>query len=257
VCVVTPLPPETPVFDGTVSGDCKRKLCDANGDVAEIVDETDLPNDFNPCTIDGCSPEGVPVHGAAPEGSPCGPDNDVQCVAGVCSGCNNDNDCPGGDVCHEPFCNERSGPGADGTCELEIAVGKVVGDADPQDCLHAVCDADGTIVVAPLDDGTLCENGSFCDPKTCSAGACAIGVKPRAGTPDASQPTGDCQLVVCDGRGGTMSQADDSDSPGDPDPNDCSSPACSNGNVVTVFAPLFQSCAGGAGVCDGQGNCVI
>ena len=42
-------------------GDCKQVVCDGNGGTTTRDDDSDVPDDSNPCTLDGCD-AGSPTH---------------------------------------------------------------------------------------------------------------------------------------------------------------------------------------------------
>jgi hypothetical protein len=102
-----------------------------------------------------------------------------------------------------------------------------------------------------------CPGGSECQQATCTNGTCGL-ANVMSGTPVANQATGDCQEVVCNGMGGTMSVADNADVP--------PSTACASGGVCTSgvpsftdFAPPMTRCGPGGDpslICDGSGACV-
>lgn len=59
--------------------DCRMRVCDGNGQMFELNDDIDLPDDDgNPCTKSACK-EGAAAHPAVPVGQTCGTD-------GVCNG---------------------------------------------------------------------------------------------------------------------------------------------------------------------------
>ena len=70
-----------PVGQGQVEGDCQTLAC-MDGELGSVVDDNDVPDDSNPCTMDACS-AGTPAHDPAPDGTACGP-NGAVCVAGQC-----------------------------------------------------------------------------------------------------------------------------------------------------------------------------
>ncbi|MDI3283764.1 hypothetical protein [Polyangium sp. 15x6] len=284
-CVETQAPAGKLVFDGLVPGDCKRKQCTAEGTIEEIVDDTDKPDDGNPCTLDTCT-GGVPSNPPDPimEGAPCGTNSQITCSGGLCVGCSDASQCPQGGVCHVAVCNAM---GMMNACGLEIDVGKLVLNGDSGDCVQAVCDMNGLIVPAPapLDvpppddndcdvescgedgtvahmpqpDGTTCGGSTTCKPSSCSAGACVQMPLPGTDVVTETQVPGDCRTTVCDGMGGMLDQPDDMDVPSDPTPNDCTSPVCSSGTPSTSPKPQGTTCmtAGSTvGMCDGSGNCM-
>jgi len=278
-CIETQAPQGKLVLDGLVPGDCKRKQCTADGTVEEVIDDTDKPDDYNPCTLDTCT-SGTPNHAPDPakEGAQCGTSNQLQCAAGVCVGCNNAGQCPTGGLCHEAVCTASA-------CGLEIAVGKEVSNVDLGDCLRAVCDMKGLIVPAPapLDmplpdandcdvescgssgaivhtpqpDGTTCGGSTICKPSACTEGTCEQLAFPGMDVAAELQAPGDCKKTVCNGMGGTVDQADDTDVPADPMAGDCTLPVCSGGVLSTGNVPQGTACTSGLlFMCDGNGNCV-
>ena len=269
----------TPVPGGEVIGDCQRLLCDGQGAAVQAEDPEDVPNDYNPCTSDACI-DGQATFDAVADGTPCGANDNLSCLAGVCVGCNNKSQCPQGGPCHEATCNEQQG---EGTCGLTVDVGEVVGNPVPDDCYAAVCNADGNIVVAPdpgetpmqdeetctvesctdsglvesteLDDGVSCAPSTFCSPYSCVSGVCTEGTAPPNGTQTPNQIPGDCHRNVCQG-GVETTVVDDADPPADPTPSNCTMPACSGGSVTEVPRPSGYSCVGGiSNVCNGDGLC--
>ena len=91
-----------------------------------------------------------------------------------------------------------------------------------------------------------------CAARACTDGTCAIAFVP-AGSSVTAQTAGDCQKIVCDGTGKTMSTADDGDAPAAD--NTCVSRTCSNGAIVEAVAPQGTACGTGL-ECDGGGTCV-
>lgn len=65
-----------------IAGDCHSNVCDGSGNVANMVDDSDLPSDDgNPCTAQLCS-NGNPAYIAVTDGTACG--NGLTCQAGAC-----------------------------------------------------------------------------------------------------------------------------------------------------------------------------
>ena len=62
------------------TGDCKRRQCAADGTVANANDDTDVPEDRNPCTNDICT-TGAPSHTMMPANSNCGGANHCNATA--------------------------------------------------------------------------------------------------------------------------------------------------------------------------------
>ena len=96
---------------------------------------------------------------------------------------------------------------------------------------------------------------SECQTRTCVDGICGVTYTPY-GVPVSSQISGDCQTNVCNGSGGVVTIADDSDDPASP--NDCTSVSCSGGIPSTAYLPPDAPCATNGGlICDGSGQCVV
>lgn len=252
-CVPSFLPAGTPVPSADVAGDCQRRVCDGAGTLDTEADADDTSDDLNPCTDDGCE-AGAPSHTPVMDATPCGSGEATVCEGGVCVGCAADAECPPGDGCRDPVCDARGGgPGKGGMCGLVISVGKEVGNAAPDDCTHAICNAagavevvanpveappqdaqtcdtevcgdDGLVAHVPLRDGVLCDGTTFCNPSLCAAAVCTEMADPAAGTV-VPGGAGECASTVCDGAG----------------------------LETTAFAPAGTGCQG-FGVCDGAGNC--
>jgi cysteine-rich repeat protein len=60
-----------------ITGNCKKNICDGNGNITNITDNTNIPNDNNPCTTDTCI-NGVPTYALVVAGT--------VCPAGICNG---------------------------------------------------------------------------------------------------------------------------------------------------------------------------
>ncbi|HXI55039.1 MAG TPA: esterase-like activity of phytase family protein, partial [Polyangia bacterium] len=147
---------------------------------------------------------------------------------------------------------------------------------DGNQCTSDACTADGLPANPPMAAGTTCAQGggtlcdgagacvsclsasdcgvdTECTAYTCQAGACGIAFAP-AGTPLATQVAGDCHVNQCDGVGGVVTVASDTDVPTD-DGNPCTLESCSAGTPTILAATVGVAC-GGAGVCDGAGSCL-
>lgn len=59
-CTAEPLAAGTVIL-GQVKGDCRILVCDGMGQPTTVADDTDLPDDGDPCTLDECA-NGVPMH---------------------------------------------------------------------------------------------------------------------------------------------------------------------------------------------------
>jgi hypothetical protein len=162
-CQTTARPAGTPVADQT-PGDCLFAVCDGKGGITQQSDGADVFDDGNPCTLEGCSPDG-PVMTQAPAGSVCA---DYACcdARAICTGsCVSDAECPvppdGG--CAMPWCNEC------GQCDLQVAVqGSLAAGDVPGDCVTLICDGSGTVVeVADPQDVPFDTDGDLCTEEVC------------------------------------------------------------------------------------------
>lgn len=97
--------------------------------------------------------------------------------------------------------------------------------------------------------------GNECVLRACNNGTCGTSDAP-AGTPLAMQTTGDCQVEVCDGMGGTTTSVLDTDA--EDDGKSCTADACDAAGMP-VHTPLAAGTAcnqAGGKICDGNGVCV-
>lgn len=90
-----------------------------------------------------------------------------------------------------------------------------------------------------------------CQTRTCTGGMCGVSFSP-AGVGIVSQNGGDCQKIVCDGKGDLTQQVDDTDVPVDSNP--CTQDVCGAG-VSSNPAVAFGTTCGGTLTCDNKGNC--
>ena len=292
VCGTATLAPGLPV-PLQVAGDCKVRQCDATGQVAVVADNSDLPEDGNPCTLDVCT-AGLGSHPPAALGSACGGTNKCN-GAGQCVGCNVATDCAGDDnVCQTRTCVSN-------VCGFNrIAAGTPVASQTVGDCKVVQCDGQGNTVTVndntdipvdndacttdtcmngtpsnpPLAAGTTCGNGRTCDGSgrcgqcntaadcgtsnecrtySCTAQGTCQSAFAASGTPLTAQSPGDCKVAQCDGAGNTMQVNDDTDLPVDGNP--CTQDVCTNGTPTNPPAPNTTAC-GNNNHCDGSGHCL-
>lgn len=195
-------------------GDCKRVVCDGMGGTRVEIEDTDLPEDNNPCTKNICA-NGVPTNPTEPLDTDCG----VGAVCnsmGMCVGCNMASQCTGTDdfcktrVCIDNVCAYDFTPaGTDlpmGQTNLDCMVvecdgmGNIVNSVDQSDrpvdgneCTQDVCSTQG-IPSNPFEpvnatcnqtDGTVCDGAGTCKkaiaavcaaPGDCLSGFCVDGV---------------------------------------------------------------------------------
>lgn len=179
-------------IDSQKWGDCRRRECDATGEVIEIGDDADYYDDVNPCTIDFC--QGESVNFKLENGTPCSQSGigdgycyDKRCVECIGSmlgaGCT-----ANGMTCDffscVPFA-QCSGGSCGGAC---APCGAGSGCGIPDDCISGVC-AGGLCKVAQCDDTVKNgeETGIDCGGPACPP--CSDGLS-------CSSPN-DCQSDVC------------------------------------------------------------
>ena len=105
-------------------------------------------------------------------------------------------------------------------------------------------------------DGDCPELLEFCKEPKCDDGKCTT-KSTSEGTvlPESEQTAGDCQKLVCNGKGAAIEANDN----GDPssDNKQCTSDSCKNGVPKYESLPSGTSCNEQNGkVCDGKGECV-
>ena len=229
-----------------VNGDCKSGICKALVCVAtsctngvKDTHETDVDcggADCGPCAVDqvcavndDCTSGkcGSNLHCAAPS-----------CLDGVKNGSETDIDCGG-------------------SCTTKCATGKLCNVASSGgDCASGLCPAAKCVECVVKD--TCPGADDDCHSRTCDSNVCGIRNK-DAGlqTPDATQTTGDCHEMRCNGSGVAVNAVDDTDPPSDE--NACTFDVCTNGVPSHPAKGARQSCngPGGAKLCDGNGACVV
>ena len=250
-CMVTPVASGTVLTDPT-PGDCKRSQCDGAGNIAVVVDNTDVPVDGNQCTQDVCM-SGMPSNPPQPAETACNQNGGSRCngIAGasVCVQCNTVSQCPGGDnECHARTCS------AAGICGVvNTAAGTVV--SDPAgNCQRKQCDNMGNIatVADPTDvqdDGTICTvdtcngttpvhmpvaAGTLCSDHlgaVCNATGACVGCNFATDCPGSDT---ECQTRVCTaGMCSVMNTADGTAVMGQK-VGDCLKNVCSAGGIISV-----------------------
>lgn len=65
------------------AGDCHANECDGSGNIASVIDNTDIPVDGNPCTNDVCT-AGVPSNPPVADGTACSTMGGTHCMGGTC-----------------------------------------------------------------------------------------------------------------------------------------------------------------------------
>ncbi|MFO0757983.1 MAG: proprotein convertase P-domain-containing protein [Byssovorax sp.] len=181
------------------AGDCKRATCGSQGEVASEDDDTDVPDDGNPCTDDACT-MGVAIHPDRSAGADCGTSSDgdpMTCDgSGHCVGCVKPEDCPGDE------CKVR-------TCELGVCgatfvpSGTVTNAQTPGDCLRRECDGHGGFVDL-IDDADLpMDDGNSCTDEVCEGGVPMHPLKSPFSScvPEIACLSGQCVAGVCESLG--------------------------------------------------------
>lgn len=146
--------------DEQIPGDCRVLQCDADGALQEVVDDTDVPDDDNDCTIDECR-SGDVFANAAELGTRCNNGNGFCDGEGTCGACLTEADCPASNLCATWACEM-------GECVAAFApVGTPLPTDTAGDCRREVCDgADGTMIVD--DDTDVPEDGNECTEDLCT-----------------------------------------------------------------------------------------
>lgn len=160
-------------------GDCQRTNCTAAGEKSDEIDDNDLPDDLESCTIDSCL-NGVAVHEKRPDDTPCTYGELAGlCQAGKCTiECGPSfPDCNDGNPCTEDSCNANTGK-----CTFANLDGLPTPDyvPVPGDCQQVTCAA-GKSVSFP-DDTDVPD-----DEDSCTMGAC-VGGKPMQSPTNAGAP---------------------------------------------------------------------
>lgn len=176
-CFFTPSEEGTPLADD-VSGDCQTAVCDGQGGIKKVADNTDKPADANACSVGICE-VGVPKQDALPQDTPCTAGNLTgYCDGlGVCFECNRDAQCEDtskpyctNHLCQAASCEDgrqnglETGPDCGGatTC-LRCAIN--LGCAVDSDCVSAICGPQKTCAVCR--DDSSCPNTQRCANFSC------------------------------------------------------------------------------------------
>ncbi len=230
-CAMDPTPYGTKLKEQK-AGDCRVQKCDGNGRAVAIVDDTDAPDDQNPCTQEECSVGSVNIRNA-PEGTSCGAS--LTCDGhGVCVGCNTAADCPGSDTeCRTRTCEDNK-------CGVTYAApGTVIQTQVVGDCLTNTCDGEGN--VAPIINNVDVP----VDNNPCTRDLCTAGVP--SNPPEASGKT--CNAnggTTCNGSGVCVQCLNASTCPGTDD--ECKTRTCTNNTCGMSYTangtPVAQQTAG-------------
>ena len=152
------------------SGNCKIKVCQL-GQSAEVADNTDLPDDKNPCKKDVCT-EGAPSNPDEPQNFGCSDASDVHAKVcdgtGACVQCNEPSQCahlPANDDCQKRTCTA-------GICGQDFTATDTpvsAGLQSPGDCQKMVCNGTGGMK-SNNDDVDLPNDSNECTKNICANG---------------------------------------------------------------------------------------
>jgi hypothetical protein len=115
----------------TSSGDCVKQAC-VNGELTQVADDDDVPDDGNDCTVDTCA-SSAPKHENKPAGETCGMASSCDGM-GACT-CDSPDDCGMNTECQTWQCNTgvcASENAPQGTPLLQSA--QTVGDCKVMQC---------------------------------------------------------------------------------------------------------------------------
>ncbi|MBI4510177.1 MAG: hypothetical protein HY698_11125 [Deltaproteobacteria bacterium] len=229
------------------AGDCRRVECDGAGEARSTVDNSDLPDDGNPCTSDSCA-AGMPTHSAV-AGRPCSQGGGRVCAAeGKCVECLVPLDCPWMfSECSFPTCQF-------GACGVGfVAAGADLSSQAAGDCKVKECNGEGGSVQS-VDDNDVQVDGNSCTRDVCIGGTPYH--PPALARTSCSQDGG----VMCDGEGRCVKCLLSSDCPGTD--TECAVRSCVSGACGMDFtasgAPVTGQTTGDCKVlaCDGTGKVV-
>jgi hypothetical protein len=242
------------------AGDCKKVVCDGAGTKVSTVDDTDVPNDNNPCTSDTCT-SGTPSNSNLAANTSCGAS--LYCDGkGSCVGCTMASQCAGTD----DFCKTRTC--VNGQCGVSFAAAgtPLPSGQTAKDCKVIACDGAGNVATIP-DNSDVPIDGNQCTKDVCSMGTPSN--PPEAPGFSCNQNGG----TVCNGAGACKRQLGQVCSLG----SDCASGNCVDGVCCgAATCGTCQTCNGGApgtctnvpngqsddtcmapGYCNGSGSCSL
>ncbi|MBK8259506.1 MAG: lamin tail domain-containing protein [Polyangiaceae bacterium] len=231
----------------SVNADCVSNIC--NGGVCvQCVTASQCPGTDNECQTRTCTSNTCGFNFTA-AGTPVASQTAGDCKRNECNGSgaivanNFDTDLPvDGNQCTSDVCT--SGVPSNLPVAVDTACSQNGG---------TVCNATGTCVAcnaASQCPGTDTE----CQTRTCTSNTCGFNFT-AAGTPVASQTTGDCKRNECNGSGAIVANNFDTDLP--VDGNQCTSDVCTSGVPSNPPAAIDTACSqNGGSFCNATGTCV-
>ncbi len=251
------------------AGDCQKNVCDGNGNVTSIADNTDTPPqpDFGYGTgcVESICISGAPEQSNKPAGAECSDDsgNRVCDGEGNCVGCLEHANCPETGIpntipaCIHGHCMYQCIDGYDecipngGGCVDTMVDSNHCGACDNpcpagRECTNGVCS--GCVIATDCPD-----TDTECQYRTCDGGVCGTALMDY-GTATTTQTPYDCHKNVCDGAGSIISIVDDLDAPPYYYGDECLQQVCNAGNLQ--WQPISAGSPCSFGICDSDGNCV-
>ncbi len=233
-------------------GDCKKIVCVLGSPKSEI-DDGDVPDDGEPCTLDKCV-NGVPSSTPKLNGSNCSIGNGSgECISGVCyilctpsnaaSQCDDDNPCTEDAClpCNEPACAGKGKCGHQGLSGMATpGASQTTGDCKERRCVEG----EDQLVDDNLDAP---DDGNECTVDLCKAGEPghlpqSVGTACNGGS------------YKCDGQGDCVQCISVADCSGSTS-NQCEISACTAGKCGFDPLPSGTSCGTSGEQCDGTGDC--
>jgi uncharacterized delta-60 repeat protein len=140
-------------------GDCRRSVCDGQGETTTVSDDADVSSSGHPCTVDACA-NGQLTHTPALAGAACAENGGDRCDGqGACVSCLSNDQCTGDAICASGACvpqtcndNVKNGAETDVDCGgatcASCAVAKQCG--QHADCASGLCAAGVCATTAPI-----------------------------------------------------------------------------------------------------------
>lgn len=234
----------TTSWGGASSGDAAKE---GSTDAGGCNGPQDCPVPSNECVVRACD-AGQCGTAPAASGTPIKEQTPGDCRVSACDGQGavksiaDDKDLPDdGNACTKDLCNEGA-------------------PAHPASAKGTACGAglscDGNGACTGCTAAAQCPGADDdCKTRKCTAGECGWDFS-LSGTKVASQVSGDCGEVQCDGAGGTVRTVDGTDVPADS--NECTDDLCTAGTPSNPASSAGTSCSQNSGkYCDGSGACAV